>query len=1180
MTARDILDEAESHIARQVTQAELLGEISIDEANIDSLCIALGRAGLGKSRQRWPHCLATALVGVARYRYDGDAFWPHFREAFGLTSLHAPDQQEIGQWFERYLGRNGLPQFRHLVEQGALRYLTPILAHALIPRVLVPRFLESVVWPSVEDPLGNGATGEDIQQRMARRTPIVPLPLHRFVVHGGHAARDIIDRSIAVAAAAATGEDFDPGLPDWLRKAIVAWVQDRSDDGRIRARVGQRRRWKSPVLRFDPIYNRVQLELPYFDEPDSVWEVQLPGGPVYREPWKPAWQRTEPVVAVTIERPFTALTAMLRTTAGMAVARTFDGLSAERPCLFFEPTSGRTAGSSGFLSGTRWYVIAPTDHKVFADDQALVPREQLGAPLGSWTGLVVAYYEAPPGTERVEVRTGGTSVGFRLVVQPTDARLDVPEVPAFLAATSGGILAFETKLPTVILPPAPPESEAEEYLARWSARVSSDDGAGQEHQPASALSPERLPDGSYRLGLEKLIPGADVGEWTIEVAGPLGRGFTSHLSLLPAMTFDVNDVPGIAGPELPVSSVFVTTRDGIRVTEEGDAATPKSDGWVLHDRNRNGRIPFTVTDTRTGRQTHALIQLGTVQWRWTGVGLVQGGANTPERLSIDALAPGSALRLLASNPGEAALHLRLIGPAGAVLQEKVERPLPGRGAVFEISQFLTTAASTAAPSLRLTLNLVSRAGDVLGETVVGNLSRDIQPVEIRVQDTERGSAVHWRLPRSFPGTVARVASLSRPWDPSLESSVVDGNSDGRAHTEVERLAPGRYQLELWFDDGWVGLVPVGSPVEFQVGTGTELRNHILALPPTILGKLEDILLRGEEDRRQALRELASGIGPYQLAELMGAVASALEKDRAAELLGLPWTAVAPSVARLDHTNPLPLLEAIGTQAANPRLTAFCVALGLDRWPSLHRAELPRALLPGLWQAWLPLGAFLDVRGARLDPDAAERCKDGLGWVPGEYTVCANCQAPMENEASCVTCGSDLFVRKQRPLPDSGRVSGPEFRPEPERLRAMRAALLPVPSPPFGPDGWVTASLETLEGVARLCGSTDIERERDRHIEAYRRQLLPFEAWIGGLGVNALTQREVHREQWRWAYVCRMSLTVAFVRRLIARKRISVSADTTVALDELAAWLEARFTRIYEHDLCFAEIACCKEYEWT
>lgn len=1175
------LNEAESHIAARVKLVELIGEIDVDESHIRPICVELGRFGLAWSRRRWPHCFATALVGVARYQYDGDAFWPHFREAFGLTSLHAPDQQEIGQWFEGYLGRNGLPQFQHLVEQGALRYLTPILAHALIPRVLVPRFLESVIWPSVEDPVGNGATGDDIQQRMARRAPVMPRPLQRFVVHGGHAARDIIDRTIVVAAASATGEAFDPGLPNWLRDAIVTWVRDRSRGERLRASVEQRRRWKSPVLRFDPVYNRVQLELPYFDEPDSAWEVQLPGGLVYRESWKPVWQRTGPSVAVTIERPFAALTALLKTRAGIAGTRTFDGLSTARPCLFFEPTSGRTAGSSGFLGGARWYLIAPIGAQVFADGQIIVAREHLGEPLGSWPGLVVAYYEAPMGTERVEVRTGGASVGFRLVVQPADARLDAPELPAFLSATSDGVLAFESKLPTVVLPPAPPDSGDQDYLARWSARVSSDDGEGQERRPASALSPELLPDGSYRLRLEELIPGNDVGEWTVEVTGPLGRGFTSRVSLLPAMDFEVKEALGVAGPELPLSSVFITTRDGIRVTEEGDSASPTSNGWVLHDRNHNGRIPFTVTDARTGRETHALIRLSTVQWRWTGAGLVESRANTPERFSLDAIAPGRAPRLLASHPGAGALHLRLIGPAGAVLQEEVQRPQSGRGAVFAVSPFLTTAIAANVPSLRLTLELISSAGEALGGTVVASLVHDVEPTRIRSAHTETGTTIDWQLQRSFPGTVATIASLSRPWEPPVESAVVEGHADGQAQSEVNRLAPGRYQLGLWFDDGWVGRARLGPPAEFHVGTCTEIRNHILALPPTAKGRLEDILLRREEDRHQVLRELASSIGSYQIADLISAVAEALAQDRSDELLTLPWTLVAPTLASFKEIDPLPLLEAIGTCPANRELARFCVAIGLDRWPSLRNVEVQPDLQPRLWETWLPLGAFVEIGRAVLDSRSAERCQDWLGWAPGESVICANCRASAEAEGPCAVCGSDSLIREPRPLPDGGAMKGPEVRPEPSLLGAMRAALLPVPSPPFGPDGWVVTSLETLGGIATLPASVEIERERDRQIESYRRFLVPAETRIAPETMTGeMRHRDFHPDQYPWAYICRMSLVTAFARRLMARGRFSLSPEATLVLDELAAWLQLRFTGIYERDLCFAELACCKEYEWT
>lgn len=1178
-----VLDEAESHIARQISQVELLGEIAVDEPQIASLCATLGRLGLGSSRRRWPHCFATALVGIARYRYDGDAFWPHVRDAFGLGTLHAPEQQEIGQWFESYLARNGLPRFRHLVEQGALRYLTPILAHALVPRALLPAFLESVIWPSVDDPAGHGASGDDIQQRMARRAPVIARPLQRFVVHGGRVARDVIDRSIVVAAAASSGEEVNPGLPEWLCKAIAGWVQDRSRVGRLRPRPEQGRRWKAPILRFDPVYNRVQVELPYLDDPDSSWEVQLPGGGVHREPWKPAWQRVAPAASVTIERPFVALTTTLRTTDGIVGTRTFDGLTASRPCLFFEHGSGRAMGSSGFLTGSRWYVTAPTGAELIADGQALPPREHLGEPLGGWTGLEVSYYEASPATQRLEVRTSGSTFALRVVEQQPDARLEVPTLPAFLAANSEGVLAFESNLPTVILPPAPHGSEAEGYLSRWSARASADSEVTHERQPATALSPERLPDGTYRLHLEDLIPDVDVGDWTIEVTGPLGRGFASRISLLPPMTFEVDETPGVAGPELPAARVFVATRDGIRVVEEEDTATAAPDGWVLHDRNHNGRIPFTVRDSRTGRDTNALIQLGTVQWRWTGSGVTESRENIPERFSLDALDPASAPRLLASNPGTAALRLRLVDPAGRTLQEDVQRPLSRRGATFSLSSFLTTASTAAAPSLRLRLELVSGAGAVFGGTVVASLVHDVEPENVRVEYTDTTTAIHWQLPRSFPGASARVASLGRPWETPTESRVVEDDAGRDARVEVERLLPGRYQLGLWFDDGWVGRAPLGPPVEFLVGTGTELRKHILTLPPTVTGRLEDILLRGDGERRNALREFASGIGPYQLADLIGAVAGALAQGRGDELLSLPWTEVAPAVARLEQGDPLPLLDTVGTCGANSGLARFCVAIGLDRWPSLQRTEVPSALAPGLWEAWLPLGAFADLGRAGLDSGAAERCQDGLGWAPGEALICADCRATVEAEGECSACGADSIVSERRTLPESGAVKGLDFRPQTALVRAMRAALLPVPSTPFGPDGWVVASLATLEGIAGLAGSAaiEIEQERDAYIEAYRLHLLPSESLIAReVPANGLKQRDVRPEQFPWAYVSRMSLAAAFTRRLMARGRLRLPTEATAAVDELAAWLEQRFTQIYDRDLCFAEVSCCQEYEWT
>lgn len=1176
-TRQGVLDEAELHIGRQIPQVELLGEIAISEEHVASLCQTLSKFGLQDSRVRWPHCFAAGLVGIARFRYDGDAFWPHFQAGFGLRSLQAPQQQDIGQWFETYLARNRLPRFGHLVEQGALRYLTPILAHAVVPRALVPDFLEFVVWPSVEDPDAGGATGEDIQQRMARRAPSIPRALQRFVIHGGRVARDVIDRAIVVASMAAAGEDVDPGLPDWLREAIRTWVNQRSRAQRMRARDHRGRGWKTPILRFDPVYSQVQMDLPYVDERDASWEVHLPSGRLHTEPWKPVWQRTGAAAAVTIDGPFVTLTATLKTTSGTLGVRTFDGLTPSRPCLFFEHGSGRAVGGSGFLTGTRWYVIAPANAELLADGVPLLPRERLGEPLGAWPGLLADYYEAP-GAQVLEVKAGTSTARFRLVEERADARLDMPRLPALLVSNSDGFLAFETNLPTVILPPAPEGGEESEYLARWLVRATADTAGSGEQLYATALSPERLTDGSYRLHLEDLIPGPDVGSWRLDVSGPLGRGFTAHLSLLPDMTFEADERPGIAGPELEPAQVFVRTRDGIRVLEE-DTAVPAAGGWVLHDRNRNGRIPFTVEDTRTGRQASAMIQLRTVQWRWHGAGAPGAEQNTAARLSLDAIEPGASTRLLASNPGTGSLRLRLIDGAGTALQEAYQRPAAGRGTSFDLAPFLTTAAVANSPSLRMRLELVSEGGQLLGGALVATLARDIVPRDIRAEDTAAGTVVHWEFARSFRGALAKIASLSRPWEPSIEAMVDEELVPGRTRVDVERLPPGRYQLGLWFDDGWVGLAPLGPAVEFQAGTSGDLREHAAALPPTAKGQLEGLLLQLEAARRPILREFASGIGPYQLADLVDAVALALEQGRARELLSLPWAEVAPVLARLD-SSPLPLLAALVSRTDAEGLPGFCAAIGLDRWPALRSAEFPDTLRPGLWKAWSPLGAFADLPAASTDAVAAGRCEDVLGWAPGEVPVCKGCGAPIDVEAPCAACGSESVSYESRPLPESGGVQGGEFRPDPGLLKAMRNVLLPVPSTLFGADGWLISSLATLDGLA----SDDLptrESERDGHIAGYRLHLASLEQPVTHLvRANGLSRRHVHHEQFPWAYMCRISLAVALVRRLMARRRLSLSSEAATTLDDLAAWLELRFTSVYERDLCYAEIACCQEFEWA
>jgi hypothetical protein len=780
--------------------------------------------------------------------------------------------------------------------------------------------------------------------------------------------------------------------------------------------------------------------------------------------------------------------------------------------------------------------------------------ERLGQPLGAWGGFVVEQYEAP-GAASLTVSMDGQLNHYRMVSEPQGARLVVPEVPPWLAAANDAAVAFEHRLPVVVLPPAPDDAAPGTYLQRWRLSLRSSATGEVEERSADLLAPSMLDSREFAVKLEDLVPGPDVGDWDLDVIGPLGRGLSARLSLLPEMEFDVDERPGVAGPQLEPSRVFVKTRDGIHVLEEADSATPARDGWLLHDLNRNGRIPFTVQDARTGREATAVIRLSTVQWRWIGAASAPQEANLPQRFALDDVQPGSGVRLLASNPGRFGLRLTLVDSAGRSLQSNEAWPTAGRGAAFEVHPFLTTATASAAVSTRLRLGLIGPGGEVVDETDVGLLTRSVELLDVRGELLADHVVLNWSQTRSFPGTVAELASVSRPWAPPMETDVQMQGQAQAAIFEAADVAPGRYRLTLWHDDGWVGRMELGAPTQLVLGTPTELDAHAYLLPPTAEGTLELALLSSTSEKREAvLRLFAAGIGPHQLADLTQLVARTLGANRAQEVLELPWSVVANALAAVD-ASPSPMLEALAEHAATHGLGDFCVAIGLDRWPALyrHKGNVADEVRRRLWSAWLPLGALLDLPSVREEPFAGLRCEDMLGY--------------------------ERLIEEQELEEAAGQLEGHEFVPDKVRLRAIRTLLSPLPGKPFDPDGWLVASLAALEAVAAE-GIGAIESERDTLINTYRVFQPALERSVAvALKQDWLPCRSIHPDQHPWAFLARMSLATALARRLLARNRTVDFAGSVAEMDALASWLERRLAPLYERDLCFAELVCCAEFDW-
>lgn len=290
---------------------------------------------------------------------------------------------------------------------------------------------------------------------------------------------------------------------------------------------------------------------------------------------------------------------------------------------------------------------------------------------------------------------------------------------SYLAPVSDAVVAFEDCVPQVILPvPAAGES-VDAYVARW--RFSAAEPGGEPVvAEATKLGYSQRGNLEVAVDLAELIRGRDVGDWLLHVTGPIGRGLTAQLTLLPRMTLEVETKPGIAGPHLTPSKVRVTTREGIRILEAGGAAISSGDGWELVDLGRNGRIPFTVIDSDTGREATAMVVLPKVQWRWFRTGEAPSEPNQPLRLTPDAK---QGVRLMAQGAGSHILRLSLVDGGGAIRKEETPSPSQGRGAVFGAGQFVAAAEALGLPRVKLRLALMDRAGVVLDDLVGQELHR-------------------------------------------------------------------------------------------------------------------------------------------------------------------------------------------------------------------------------------------------------------------------------------------------------------------------------------------------------------------------------------------------------------------------------------------------------------------------
>lgn len=1151
MSIQGRIYDAGTWVAEHLKGRQLLGEVELDVERRRELTI-LVRDLINDRRQPTddvPEVVALLIVDIARRYSNGRRLWDYVCNclvpARNLSAAEKDDWRILfGEAFLRTLERFGLPQFSHLVEAGAPKYVAPILAHALMPLKHLDTFMGKVIWPALQRPEEIGQDARDIQDWMATSPPAgVTRAVERFVTHGGSVARDIIDRTLAYCASAVHGEsDSGLGLPDWLSEGIDDWVRQ---NGTVAA-PQTRQRMARPTLRFDDRRCEVVVDLPYLDRP-ATWTVTISPGSelVSLDACPPRFARIRQKEQLVISRPAISIRAEL---SGSTVGRwDVPLLSEARPALFFHERDGRLLPPGDVLEGQTWWVLAP-DQSVLETDGNPSVSEARCAPIG-WQGYEAKLVRCDRASElrlALPGAAGGSpsELRYRVAAEPPRASFDMSKVEPWLEPLDTDILATEDRLPALRIP-ARDGSAPDRYLSYWEVRAEHA-GEGSEVcvRPAREMQPT-FQDGEWRLRLEDLIPGHDVGTWTVTASGPIGLGVRKRISILPAgmRWLEVPLAPEVRRPaessELtPRPRVVVVQAPGdVRVCESGDRETPGTDGtWTLEDRDLDGRIPFTVRDARTGREAAAVVVLPAVEWRWRSDD--PRDWQTVAVLSLDDVLSGKwTLQGRGSVPLRASLQL--ITEDGKVVQEKRHEHLRHQWE-FRLAEFSTTVQASTARVLYLDLVVEDRNGRDAAR--VGAIERRITVTEVRTQFAGGQLQCSWRQSVDVDGMNALLEPLWRPWEEAADGEVKGGGGEYRAVWWIHARGPMRLTLRV--ADPWMGQTTVVDQV-VEIGDAAERKSylrglrHVAGTRSRVQATFERFIAR--DAPAAELSTLTNDADAKTLETIIDTLAGIVERGVTDEVAQEPWWELGAALAVLPRSTSAapqriadPLLRAVARARPSGALRLFLSALGVPAWRALRHTALEDDTRRRLWGVWPPLGAFLD-RVHIGEPAAAQRWRDNVGVLP--------------------------FSSWEQAMAVGGLCVRGQFRPGGQGM----ARLSPViPGPLLSDAGWrraIAHDLAHLGNQPQLLGD-----------EVSVAEVEPYSAMLTkALGKEFASSLRLPGGSAPWPECLPwMSLVLASWQRLYAHNIVQGQQNEVAKVLRLAARIARAVPGTYERDLCFAE----------
>jgi hypothetical protein len=677
--------QEEFEAAERTWRAQLVGRSLIIEASADPLEAEEALRILGANyrradtRDRKMKLLlryqASFIIGVcsAAFQYDVRGMWPYLEDIFG--PLPSADQQLLSNAFRTSLDNLGLSRFTF-----PRRNVDEILMHAGIPGQRMDEFIELL---ARRDALTDGLDGRTFCQwigSVSRSTAFaaygLDAPTYRFLAEGREIAEDLVDRCLELLDAwSQVGvTEADVGAFPGVMRSDLLRALDELTDKQISPRSRQRSRQVdlTPKLLFAPATG-VSVRLPPIEtitDNTVEWVISAEGS-ASRKTVDPPWPG-DPVRThhFPVSKPAkqVALTALPGDQTWVV-----NVVDPDDPLLVFDSSTGEWVPPRNTLPNSDTWIAIPNPNNLGFDDlieiDGTATWQALEEPLGwtNWLFVAVALSSVS------KLRRRESEV-WRYVSSIQRPVIEEQNVLQWARALDGAPIS--ASLPRITLPPVADRAGTVSSIEWIIAMTRTDTG--------EVVSELKSRSSSVAKAIDLELPdGPLVGAFNFTVKGPLGRGTSRRVTMVPGLTI----TPSVQFRHMSESG------DGLvpaSVTLRAPVDIPIPDRVVLASRERSQVVAVGgAPDFRIVVEIPAM-----------AVTKLSGGApitsHSPLPLDLEDLAD-TQLRVTFGTPGRS----HLVAMRGKQLLQTVTATAAGAfgAATFNLAQLSETLAVSGGAAL-------------------------------------------------------------------------------------------------------------------------------------------------------------------------------------------------------------------------------------------------------------------------------------------------------------------------------------------------------------------------------------------------------------------------------------------------------------------------------------------------